>query len=70
MLRGITEKKKNCVITVSSVEERKNTLEFLCAWEQIYNNNFKVVEFDYFRQQAGLHIFVLSASEWREKQIQ
>ena len=28
---------------------------------------FKVVEFDHFRQQAGLHTFVLSASEWIEK---
>ena len=45
----------------------RNTLEFLGAWEQIYNNNFKVVEFDHFRQQAGLHTFVLSASEWIDK---
>ena len=45
----------------------RNTLEFLGAWEQIYNNNFKVVEFDHFRQQAGLHTFVLSTSEWIEK---
>jgi len=45
----------------------RNTLEFLGAWEQIYNNVFKVVEFDHFRQQAGLHTFVLSASEWIEK---
>ena len=45
----------------------RNTLEFLGAWEQIYNNNFKVVEFDHFRQQAGLHTFVLSTSEWTEK---
>ncbi len=45
----------------------RNTLEFLGVWEQIYNNNFKVVEFDHFRQQAGLHTFVLSASEWIEK---
>ena len=45
----------------------RNTLEFLGAWEQIYNSNFKVVEFDHFRQQAGLHTFVLSASEWIEK---
>ena len=45
----------------------RNTLEFIGAWEQIYNSNFKVVEFDHFRQQAGLHTFVLSASEWIEK---
>ena len=45
----------------------RNTLEFLGAWEQIYNENFKVVEFDHFRQQAGLHTFVLSVSEWIEQ---
>ena len=45
----------------------RNTLEFLGTWEQIYNSDFKVVEFDHFRQQAGLHTFVLSASEWIEK---
>ena len=45
----------------------RNALELLGAWEQIYNNNLKVVEFDHFRQQAGLHTFVLSASEWIEK---
>ena len=27
----------------------RNTLEFLGTWEQIYNPNFKVVEFDHFR---------------------
>lgn len=45
----------------------RNTLEFLGAWEQIYNIYFKVVEFDHFKQQAGLHTFVLSVSEWIEK---
>ena len=45
----------------------RNTLEFLGAWEQIYNSGFKVVEFDHFKQQAGSHTFVLSASEWIEK---
>jgi len=45
----------------------RNTLEFLGTWEQIYNVNFKVVEFDHFKQQAGLHTFVLSVSEWVEQ---
>ncbi len=43
------------------------TLEFLGTWEQINNPNFKVVEFDHFKSQAGLHNFVLSISEWIEK---
>ena len=43
------------------------TLEFLGVWEQINNANFKVVEFDHFKMQAGLPSFVLSVSEWIEK---
>ena len=43
------------------------TIEFLGTWEQIHNPNFKVVEFDHFRMQAGLPNFVLSVSEWLEK---
>ncbi|MEZ7867210.1 MAG: KilA-N domain-containing protein [Paludibacteraceae bacterium] len=43
------------------------TLEFLGTWEQINNPDFKVVEFDHFKKQAGLASFVLSVSEWIEK---
>lgn len=45
----------------------RNTLEFLGTWEQMYNSRFKVVEFDHFKKEAGLHTFVLSVSEWVEK---
>jgi hypothetical protein len=43
------------------------TLEFLGTWETIHNPNFKVVEFDRFKTQAGLPIFVMSVSKWIEK---
>lgn len=42
-------------------------LEYLGTWEQIHNSNFKVVEFDHFKMQAGLPNFVLSVSDWIEK---
>lgn len=42
-------------------------IEFLSVWEQMYNPNFKVVESDHFKMQAGLPNFVLSASEWIER---
>ena len=45
----------------------RNTLEFLGTWEQIYNSDFKVVEFDHLKAEAGLHTFVLSACEWIDK---
>ena len=43
------------------------TIEFLGTWEMIHNPNFKVVEFDHFRMQAGLPSFVMSVSEWIKK---
>lgn len=45
----------------------RSTLEFLGTWEIMYNPNFKVVEFDHFKGEAGLHTFTLSAKEWIEK---
>ena len=31
----------------------RNTLEFLGTWEQIYNSDFKVVEFDHLKAQEN-----------------
>ena len=45
----------------------RTTLEFLGTWEILYNPDFKVVEFDHFKSEAGLHTFTLSAKEWIEK---
>ena len=42
----------------------RSTLEFLGTWEQIYNPNFKVVEFDHFKQEAGLPTFTMSVTDW------
>lgn len=44
----------------------RSTLEFLGTWEIMYNTDFKVVEFDHFKSEAGLHTFTLSAKEWIE----
>lgn len=43
------------------------TIEFLTVWEVINNPNFKVVETDHFKKQAGLPNFTLSVSEWIDK---
>jgi KilA-N domain len=45
----------------------RGTLEFLGTWEQMYNPEFKVVEFDHFKMHAGLPNFVLSPGQWIEK---
>ncbi|MCI3938758.1 KilA-N domain-containing protein [Chryseobacterium aahli] len=45
----------------------RGTIEFLGTWESIYNPNFKVVEFDHFRKEAGLPTFTMSVNNWVEK---
>jgi len=45
----------------------RTTIEFIGTWEQINNPNFKVVEFDHFKMNAGLPTFGLSPGLWKEK---
>ncbi|MDR3159348.1 MAG: KilA-N domain-containing protein [Zoogloeaceae bacterium] len=42
----------------------RNTVEFLGIWEQLYNLNFKPLEFEGFRREAGLNAFTLSPMKW------
>jgi hypothetical protein len=44
----------------------RNTIELLGLWETIYNPNFKPLEFEGFRNQAGLNSFVLTPKRWIE----
>lgn len=44
----------------------RNTIELLGFWEHLYNPNFKPVEFDGFRKQAGLNSFVMTPKRWIE----
>ncbi len=42
------------------------TVEFLGIWEQINNPNFKPIEFDGFKNQAGSNSFSLTPKRWIE----
>ena len=42
----------------------RSTIEFLGLWEQMYNSNFKLVEFDQFKNEAGANSFVVSPQKW------
>jgi hypothetical protein len=44
----------------------RNTIELLGLWETIHNPDFKPVEFDGFRKEAGLNSFVLTPKKWIE----
>lgn len=42
----------------------RSTIEFLGLWEQLNNPNFKLVDFDQFRNDAGSNAFVMSPQKW------
>ena len=78
-----TEDFKNDYISLTDIAKYKNvyepkdvvknwlrvrdTIEFLGLWETIHNPNFKGVEFDSFRKEAGTNAFTLSPQRWIEK---
>jgi len=45
----------------------RNTIEFLGIWEKLNNLDFKPVEFDLIRKEAGLNSFTMSGKKWVEK---
>lgn len=42
----------------------RNTIELLGLWEELNNPEFKLVEFDQFKNDAGSNAFVLSPQKW------
>lgn len=42
----------------------RNTIEFLGLWETLHNPNFNRVQFDTFKNEAGLNRFVMTPSKW------
>ncbi len=42
----------------------RDTVEFLGLWETLHNPDFKPLEFEGFRMQAGLNAFTLSPTKW------
>ena len=59
-------KGKNDEARAADIIKNRSTLEFLGTWEILYNPNFKVVEFDHFKKEAGLPTFTISVSNWVE----
>ena len=44
----------------------RNTIEYLGIWETLYNTDFKPLEFERFKKEAGLNAFTLSPTKWIE----
>lgn len=66
-MAGAKENDARAADVIKNWLRNRYTIEFLGIWEMIHNPDFKVVEFDHIRKEAGLPTFVLSCSEWIEK---
>ena len=44
----------------------RNSIEYLGIWEYLYNPNFKPLEFEGFKNEAGANAFTLSPQKWIE----
>ncbi len=44
----------------------RNTIEFIGMWEQLHNPDFKPLEFEGFKNQAGANSFSLTPKRWIE----
>ena len=42
----------------------RNTIEYLGLWEKMNNPNFNPLEFEGFKNDAGLNSFTLSPQKW------
>ncbi|RVU35680.1 KilA-N domain-containing protein [Rheinheimera riviphila] len=54
-------------IIIGNWLRNRNTIEFLGIWEQLNNPDFKPIEFDGFKKQAGLNSFTLTPKQWIEQ---
>ena len=52
------------IAVISNWMRNRNTVEYLGIWESLYNQDFKPLEFEGFRKQAGLNAFTLSPQKW------
>ena len=53
-------------LVIGNWMRNRNTVEYLGIWESLYNPNFKPLEFEGFRKEAGLNAFTLSPKKWTD----
>ena len=53
-------------ILIGNWIRNRNTVEYFSTSETLYNTDFKPIEFDRFRNEAGLNAFTLSPQKWIE----
>lgn len=55
-------------ITIHNWLRGRGVVEFLGLWEVLYNPDFKRIEFDAFKENAGTNAFVFSIKDWLAEQ--
>ena len=64
-LTDIAKHKSNeSFIVICNWMRNRNTIEYLGIWETLFNPDFKPIEFDRFKKEAGLNAFTLSPQKW------
>lgn len=58
--------KENPFAIINNWMRNRSTIEFLGLWEKLSNPDFKPLEFERFRIEAGSNYFVLSPQRWIE----
>ncbi len=54
-------------ITIHNWLRSRDIVEFLGLWEELHNPDFKRIEFDTFKMDAGSNAFVFSIKKWTEE---
>jgi len=54
-------------ITIHNWLRGRDIVEFLGLWEALHNPNFKRIDFDAFKENAGTNAFVFSIKKWNEE---
>ncbi|HAK00335.1 MAG TPA: DNA-binding protein [Bacteroidales bacterium] len=57
-------KTEDSFIVICNWMRNRNTIEYLGIWETLYNPDFKPIEFDRFKKEAGLNAFTMSPLKW------
>ncbi len=55
---------ENAFIIIANWMRNRSTIEFLGLWEQLHNPDFKPIEFDRFKNEAGGNGFALTPQQW------
>ena len=54
-------------ITIHNWLRGRDVVEFLGLWEVLHNPDFKLIDFDKFKEDAGSNAYVFSIKDWTEK---